>query len=109
MTNTSVPVKGKLQKDKGRGGEVTGNKQHWRQACSDYWRPDGCRLGHHGPKHYPRRQLAVGKEKARCWRNEVYAEDRAHPLLPLGRLANLLDTNFIWENGQAFMQCRKKG
>ena len=27
--------------------------------------------------------LAVGKEKARCWRNEVYAEDRAHPLLPL--------------------------
>ena len=33
--------------------------------------------------------LAVGKEKARCWRNEVYAEDRAHPLLPLGRLANL--------------------
>ena len=36
--------------------------------------------------------LAVGKEKARCWRNEVYAEDRAHPLLPLGRLANLLDT-----------------
>ena len=31
--------------------------------------------------------LAVGTEKARCWRNEVYAEDRAHPLLPLGRLA----------------------
>ena len=26
--------------------------------------------------------LAVGKEKAKCWRNEVYAEDRAHPLLP---------------------------
>ena len=41
--------------------------------------------------------LAVGKEKARCWRNEVYAEDRAHPLLPLGRLANLLDTKFVWE------------
>ena len=37
--------------------------------------------------------LAVGKEKERCWRHEVYAEDRAHPLLPLGRLANLLDTN----------------
>ena len=36
--------------------------------------------------------LAVGKEKAKCWRNEVYAEDRAHPLL-LGRLANLLDTS----------------
>ena len=53
--------------------------------------------------------LAVGKEKARCWRNEVYAEDRAHPLLPLGRLANLLDTKFVWENGQAFMQCRDKG
>ena len=33
--------------------------------------------------------LAVGKEKAKCWRNEVYAEDRAHPLLPLGRLMNL--------------------
>ena len=31
--------------------------------------------------------LAVGKEKARCWRNEVYAEDRAHPLFPLGHLA----------------------
>ena len=30
--------------------------------------------------------LAVGKEKAKCWRNEVYAEDRAHPPLPLGRL-----------------------
>ena len=53
--------------------------------------------------------LAVGKEKARCWRNEVYAEDRAHPLLPLGRLANLLDTMFVWENGEAVMQCRDKG
>ena len=52
--------------------------------------------------------LAVGKEKVRCWRNEVYAEHRAHPLLPLGRLANLLDTKFVWENGQAFMQCRDK-
>ena len=39
--------------------------------------------------------LAVGKGKARCWRNEVYAEDRAHPLLPLGRLVNLLDTKFM--------------
>ena len=45
-------------------------------------------------------KLAVGKEKARC--SEVYAEDRARPLLPLGRLANLLDTKFLWENGQAF-------
>ena len=52
--------------------------------------------------------LALGKEKARCWRNEVYAEDRAHPL-PLGRLANLLDTKFIWENGEALMQYREKG
>ena len=52
---------------------------------------------------------AVGKEKARCWRNEVYAEDRAHPRLPLGRLANLLDTKFGWENGEAVMQCRDKG
>ena len=42
--------------------------------------------------------LAVGKEKARCWgRNEVYAEDRAHPLLPLGRLANLLDLVCVGE------------
>ena len=41
--------------------------------------------------------LAVGKEKAKCWRNEVYAEDRAHPLLPLGRLASLLDTKFVWK------------
>ena len=41
-------------------------------------------------------------------RNEVYAEDRAHPLLPLGRLANLLDTKFVWENGEALMQCRDK-
>ena len=53
--------------------------------------------------------LAVGKEKARRWRNEVYAEDRAHPLLPLGRLANLLDTKFIWQDGTAVMQCRDKG
>ena len=53
--------------------------------------------------------LAVGKEKARSWRSEVYAEDRAHPLLPLGRLANVLDTKFIWENGEALMQCRDKG
>ena len=30
-------------------------------------------------------------------------------LLPLGRLANLLDTKFIWENGEALMQCRDKG
>ena len=53
--------------------------------------------------------LAVGKEKAKCWRNEVYAEDRAHPLLPLGRLANLLDTKFVWEDGTAVMQYRDKG
>ena len=42
-----------------------------------------------------------GKEKARCWRNEVYAEDRAPPLLPLERVANLWDTKFVWENGHA--------
>ena len=53
--------------------------------------------------------LAVGKKKARCWRHEVYAEDRSHPLLPPGRLANLLDTKFIWENGEAVTQCRDKG
>ena len=53
--------------------------------------------------------LAVGKEKARCWRNEVYAEDRAHPLLPLGRLANLLDTRLSGRNGEAVRQCRDKG
>ena len=53
--------------------------------------------------------LAVGKEKAKCWRNEVYAQDRAHPLLPLGRLTNLLDTKFVWEDGTAVMQCRDKG
>ena len=53
--------------------------------------------------------LAVGKEKAKCWRNEAYAEDRAHPLLPLGRVANLLDTKFVWEDGTAIMQCRDKG
>ena len=52
---------------------------------------------------------AVGKEKARRWRNEVYVEDRAHPLLPLGRLANLLDTKFIWEKCEALMECRDKG
>ena len=51
--------------------------------------------------------LAVGKEKARCWRNEVYAEDRAHPVLPLGRLANLLDTKFCmrnWRGGYAMQR-----
>ena len=53
--------------------------------------------------------LAVGEEKAKCWRNEVFAEDRAPPLLPLGRLANLLDTKFVWEDGTAVMQCRDKG
>ena len=53
--------------------------------------------------------LAAGKEKARCWCNEVYAEDRAHPLVPLGRIANLLETKFIWENGEALMQCRDRG
>ena len=52
--------------------------------------------------------FAVGKEKDKCWRNEVYAEDRAHPLLPLGRLANLLDTKFVWEDGTAVMQCRER-
>ena len=33
--------------------------------------------------------LAVGKEKARCWRNEVYAEDRLTCWTPssLGRMA----------------------
>ena len=54
--------------------------------------------------------LAVGKEKARCWRNEIfYAQERAHPRLPLGRLTNLLDTKFVWEDGTAIMQCRDKG
>ena len=53
--------------------------------------------------------LAVGKEKAKCWRNEVYAQERAHPLLPLGRLTNLLDTKFVWEDGTAVLQCRDKG
>ena len=56
-----------------------------------------------------RSSLAVGKEKAKCWRNEVYAQERAHPLLPLGRLTNLLDTKFVWEDGTAVMQCRDKG
>ena len=27
--------------------------------------------------------LAVGKEKAQCWKNEVYAENRAHPFFHL--------------------------
>ena len=53
--------------------------------------------------------LAVGKEKAKCWPNEVYAQERAHPLLPLGRFTNLLDTKFVWEDGTAIMQCRDKG
>ena len=39
--------------------------------------------------------LAVGSERAKCWRNEVYTQERAHPLLPLGRLTNLLDTKFV--------------
>ena len=37
------------------------------------------------------------------------SEDRAHPLLPLGHLANLLDTKFVWEDSTAVMQCRDKG
>ena len=56
--------------------------------------------------------LAVGQcrqRKSSMLENEVYAEDRAHPLLPPGRLANLLETKFIWENGEAWMQCRDKG
>ena len=53
--------------------------------------------------------LAVGKEKAKCWRHEVYAQERAHPLLPLGRLTNLLDSKLVWEDGTAVMQCRDKG
>ena len=54
--------------------------------------------------------LAVGKERAQFWRSEVRAEDRAHPLLSfsLGRLANLLDTKLILENGEGLMQCRDK-
>ena len=73
-----------------------------------YCYPDTCY--HKGARSFEVTvNLAVGKEKARCWRNEVYAEDRAHPLLPLGRLANLLDTKFVWEDGTAVMQCRDKG
>ena len=53
--------------------------------------------------------LAVGKDQARCWRNEIYAEDKVQPLLPLGRLANLLDLKFYWEGGAAYMQCKDKG
>ena len=39
--------------------------------------------------------LAVGKEKAKFhwvetnWRNEVYVQEHAHPLIPLGQLTNL--------------------
>ena len=45
--------KGKVQP---KGNELKGedgknNKQNWRQACSDYWRPDECQLGHHCPKY----------------------------------------------------------
>ena len=53
--------------------------------------------------------LAVGKDQARCWRNEIYAEDKVQPLLPLGRLANLLDLKFYREGGAAYMQCKDKG
>ena len=48
--------------------------------------------------------LLPGHMLPRGARKEVHAKDRAHPLLPHGRLANLLDTKFIWENGQAFTQ-----
>ena len=47
--------KGKGQKGKGKGAEGKGNKQ----ACSDYWRPDGCSLGHHCPNYHPRRQPGI--------------------------------------------------
>ena len=48
--------KGKVQKGKGKGADSKGSKQNRRQACSDYWRPEGCNLGHHGPKYHSRRQ-----------------------------------------------------
>ena len=51
--------------------------------------------------------LAVGKEKAKCWRNEVNAQERAHSLLPLGRLTNLLDTQVCmgrWYSGYAMQR-----
>ena len=53
--------------------------------------------------------LAVGKEKAKCWRNEVYAQERAHPLLPLGRLTNLLDTKFVWGEWHSSHAMQKQG
>ena len=65
--------------------------------------------GHMLPKGARSFEVTVGKEKAKCWRSEAYAQERAHPLLPLGRLTNLLDTKFVWEDGAAVMQCRDKG
>ena len=63
-----------------------------------------------------RRRILRGHHQPRCWKgkstmleNAVYAADRAHPLLPLGRLATLLDTKSVWKKGQAFIQCCDKG
>ena len=54
-------------------------------------------------------RIAVGKDQARCWRNEICAEDKVQLLFPLGKLANLLDLKFYWEAGAAYMQCKDKG
>ena len=49
--------KGKVpSKEKGTGGDGKGGKSNWHAACNDYGKPDGCSLGHHCPKHHPRRQ-----------------------------------------------------
>ena len=45
--------KGKVQKGKGKGTDSKGPTKNCRQPCSDYWRPDGCNLGHNCPKYHP--------------------------------------------------------
>ena len=50
--------------------------------------------------------LAVGQEKHGVSATRSMLKTEHIPLLPLGSLANLLDTKFIWENGEALMQCR---
>ena len=78
--------KGKIQKGKGKGSDGKlagkGTSKNWRQPCTDYWRPDGCSLGHNCPKYHPRRQPG---RYAICSSTKHYTSHCKRPIKPTSK------------------------
>ena len=100
----SVRAKDKVHKGKGKGQQGKGGKQNWRQACSDYWRPDGCNLRHHCPKFHPRRQPGRG---AICSSTRQYTSQRQYLVKPKAKTAEYEDDS-TWQ-AEAMVKNTRRG